>query len=157
MTSGSPLLGGNCYNITAFASAHRMLWHHQPAINVLKEIQHFSKPTHQKPSPFSYRTRGLTKVFDVAGLMKYWFPVSRMPKNDGKWPTVDDMVLKNQRLVVFTSKSAKEASEGISYGDGGMIAGSCPNNEESPALNATLRSLVLVNYFPDRCYPSLQA
>ncbi|KAF9675896.1 hypothetical protein SADUNF_Sadunf09G0081000 [Salix dunnii] len=44
--------------------------------------------------------RGLTKV-DAAGLMNYWFPVSRMPKNDGKWPTVDDMVQKNQRLVVF--------------------------------------------------------
>ena len=35
-------------------------------------------------------------------------------------------------------------------GDGGMIAGSCPNSEESPALNATLRSLVLAYYFPDR-------
>ena len=43
------------------------------------------------------------------------FPVSRMPKNGEDWPTVDDMVQKNQRLVVFTSKSAKEASEGIAY------------------------------------------
>ncbi|MCI84268.1 PI-PLC X domain-containing protein, partial [Trifolium medium] len=38
-----------------------------------------------------------------------------MPKNGGDWPTVDDMVQKNQRLVVFTSKAAKEASEGIAY------------------------------------------
>lgn len=58
---------------------------------------------------------GLTKVFNAAGLRKYWFPVSRMPKNGGDWPTVDDMIQKNQRLVVFTSKSSKEASEGIAY------------------------------------------
>lgn len=58
---------------------------------------------------------GLTKVFNASGLSKYWFPVSRMPKNGDDWPTVDDMVEKNQRLVVFTSKSAKEASEGIAY------------------------------------------
>lgn len=54
-------------------------------------------------------------MFDAAGLRKYWFPVSRMPKNGGDWPTVDDMIQKNQRLVVFTSKAAKEASEGIAY------------------------------------------
>lgn len=59
--------------------------------------------------------KGLTKVFDDAGLRKYWFPVSRMPKNGGNWPTVTDMIQKNQRLVVFTSKSSKEASEGIAY------------------------------------------
>ncbi|KAJ6985318.1 hypothetical protein NC653_023322 [Populus alba x Populus x berolinensis] len=99
--------GGNCYNIAAF----------QPAINVLKEINssisrsqpirnhhHFHRGLCYITSP-----RGLTKVFDASGLMKYWFPVSRMPKNGGKWPTVDDTVQKNQRLVVFTSKSAKEA------------------------------------------------
>jgi hypothetical protein len=92
----------------------------QPAINVLKEIQAFLEAN---PSEIitifieDYVTspRGLTKVFDAAGLRKYWYPVSRMPKNGGKWPTVDDMVQKNQRLVVFTSKSAKEASEGIAY------------------------------------------
>lgn len=59
--------------------------------------------------------KGLTKVFDDAGLRKYWFPVSQMPKNGGNWPTVSDMIQKNQRLVVFTSKSSKEASEGIAY------------------------------------------
>lgn len=58
---------------------------------------------------------GLTKVFDAAELRKYWFPVSSMPKNGESWPTVDDMIHENQRLVVFTSKSAKEASEGIAY------------------------------------------
>lgn len=50
-------------------------------------------------------------MFDAAGLMKYWFPVSRMPKNGGKWPTCDDMVQKNQRLVVFTSKSVRRPLE----------------------------------------------
>lgn len=58
---------------------------------------------------------GLTKIFQASGLSKYNFPVSRMPKNGSDWPTVDDMVKNNQRLVVFTSKSAKEASEGIAY------------------------------------------
>ncbi|KAJ7946066.1 PI-PLC X domain-containing protein [Quillaja saponaria] len=146
--------GGQCYNYTAF----------QPAINVLKEIQVFLEAN---PSEIvtiiieDYVTspKGLTKVFDAAGLRKYWFPVSRMPKNGGDWPIVDDMVQKNQRLVVFTSKAAKEASEGIAYewryvvenqyGNGGMIAGSCPNRAESPVLNTKSRSLVLVNFFRD--------
>ncbi|RDY05230.1 PI-PLC X domain-containing protein [Mucuna pruriens] len=152
--------GGQCYNYTAF----------QPAINVLKEIQVFLDAN---PSEIvtifieDYVTspKGLTKVFDAAGLRKYWFPVSRMPKNGGNWPTVDDMINKNQRLVVFTSKSSKEASEGIAYewrylvenqckmqftdGNGGMKAGSCPNRAESPSMNTTSRSLVLVNFFRD--------
>ncbi|XP_042506075.1 PI-PLC X domain-containing protein At5g67130-like [Macadamia integrifolia] len=146
--------GGNCYNYTAF----------QPAINVLKEIQAFLVAN---PSEIitifieDYVTspKGLTKVFDAAGLNKFWFPVSRMPKNGGDWPTVDDMVTRNQRLVVFTSKSAKEASEGIAYewnyvvenqyGNGGIIAGSCPNRAESSPMNRTTKSLVLQNYFPD--------
>ncbi|TKY59075.1 PI-PLC X domain-containing protein [Spatholobus suberectus] len=146
--------GGQCYNYTAF----------QPAINVLKEIQVFLDAN---PSEIvtifieDYVTspKGLTKVFDAAGLRKYWFPVSRMPKNGGNWPTVDDMVKKNQRLVVFTSKASKEASEGIAYewrylvenqyGNGGMKAGSCPNRAESPSMNTTSRSLVLVNFFRD--------
>ncbi|KAL4348702.1 hypothetical protein GQ457_17G011330 [Hibiscus cannabinus] len=137
----------------------------QPAVNVLTEVQAFLD---LNPSEIvtiiieDYVTspRGLTKVFDAAGLRKFWFPVSRMPKNGGNWPTVDDMVQKNQRLVVFTSKSAKEASEGIAhqwsymvenqYGNGGMIPGSCPNRGRSVAMNATSRSLVLFNYFPDR-------
>ncbi|OVA15654.1 Phospholipase C [Macleaya cordata] len=146
--------GGQCYNFTAF----------QPAINVLKEIQVFLEAN---PSEIvtiiieDYVTspQGLTNVFNAAGLRKYWFPVSRMPKNGGDWPTVDDMVQKNQRLVVFTSKSSKEASEGIAYewryvvenqyGNGGMKAGSCPNRAESSPMNTKTRSLVLQNYFPD--------
>lgn len=38
-------------------------------------------------------------------------------------------------------------SMGISDGDEGMKAGSCPNRAESPAMDTKSRSLVLVNYF----------
>ncbi|KAK4777588.1 hypothetical protein SAY87_017775 [Trapa incisa] len=146
--------GGRCYNYTAF----------QPAINVLKEVQVFLQANPSEIitiiiEDYVTSSRGLTKVFDAAGLRKFWFPVSRMPKNGGNWPTVDDMIQKNQRLLVFTSKSAKEAKEGIAYqwrymvenqyGDGGMKAGLCPNRGESPAMNTTTRSLVLVNFFRD--------
>ncbi|KAL2348386.1 hypothetical protein Fmac_002386 [Flemingia macrophylla] len=144
--------GGKCYNVTAF----------QPAINVLKDMRSFLDAN---PSEIitifieDYVTspKGLTKVFTASGLSKYMFPVSRMPKNGGDWPTVDDMVQKNQRLIVFSSKSSKEASEGIAYqwtytvenqyGDEGMKAGSCPSRAESPAMNTKSRSLVVVNYF----------
>ncbi|KAG5010784.1 hypothetical protein JHK87_019299 [Glycine soja] len=34
-------------------------------------------------------------------------------------------------------------------GNGGMKAGSCPNRAESPSMNTTSRSLVLVNFFRD--------
>lgn len=92
----------------------------QPAINVLKEIQTFLQSNPNEIitifiEDYVTSSKGLTKVFDAADLRKYWFPVSRMPKNGGDWPTVDDMIQKNQRLVVFTSKASKEASEGIAY------------------------------------------
>lgn len=87
---------------------------------VLKEIQVFLEANPSEIitimiEDYVSSPKGLTKVFDAAGLRKYWFPVSQMPKNGENWPTVDDMVQQNQRLVVFTSKSAKEASEGIAY------------------------------------------
>ncbi|XP_057488137.1 PI-PLC X domain-containing protein At5g67130-like [Actinidia eriantha] len=145
--------GGQCYNYTAF----------QPAIKVLREIQVFLEAN---PSEIitiiieDYVTspKGLTKVFDAADLRKFWFPVSQMPKNGENWPTINDMVRQNQRLVVFTSKSSKEAAEGIAYewrylvenqyGNGGLIAGSCPNRAESSPMSTKTRSLVLMNYFP---------
>ncbi|XP_060193816.1 PI-PLC X domain-containing protein At5g67130-like [Lycium barbarum] len=145
---------GKCYNVTAF----------QPAINSLKEIQGFLE---KNPSEVvtifieDYVTspKGLSKVFNASGLNKYWFPVSRMPKKGEDWPTVDDMVKQNQRLVVFTSKSSKEASEGIAYewryvvenqyGKGGMTVGSCPGRSESSVMSTSSISLVLENYFPD--------
>ncbi|KAJ4962645.1 hypothetical protein NE237_022584 [Protea cynaroides] len=144
---------GKCYNYTAF----------QPAINVLREIQAFLVTnTSEIVTIFieDYTAPGgLTKIFNDSGLKDFWFPVSRMPKNGGDWPTVDDMVKQNQRLLVFTSKPAKEAAEGIAYewnyvvenqyGNSGMIAGSCPNRAESSPMNTTTKSLVLQNYFPD--------
>ncbi|KAG8384581.1 hypothetical protein BUALT_Bualt04G0132800 [Buddleja alternifolia] len=100
---------------------------------------------------------GLSKVFREAGLMNYWYPISQMPRNGQNWPLVQDMVVRNFRLLVFTSMESKEKSEGIAYqwnyvvenqyGNDGMIARSCVNREESSALNNKSKSLVLVNYF----------
>ena len=92
----------------------------EPAINALKEIEAFlaANPSEIVTifiEDYVKAPKGLTKVFTAAGLMNYWFPVSKMPKNGEDWPTVADMVAKNERLVVFTSKSYKEASEGIAY------------------------------------------
>ncbi|KAL6546108.1 hypothetical protein OROGR_009982 [Orobanche gracilis] len=146
--------GGNCLNYTSF----------QPAINVLKEVQQFLElnPTEIVTiiiEDYVTSPKGLTNVFNASGLMKFWFPINRMPKNGGEWPAVDDMVRRNQRLVVFTSKTSKESSEGIAYqwkylvenqyGNSGMVAGSCPNRAESLPMNTTSTSLVLMNYFRD--------
>ena len=68
---------------------------------------------------------GLTKVFAEAGLMKYWFPVSKMPKNGEDWPLVSDMVANNQRLLVFTSNKSKQESEGIAYQWSYMVENKC--------------------------------
>ncbi|KAM0946272.1 putative PLC-like phosphodiesterase, TIM beta/alpha-barrel domain superfamily [Dioscorea sansibarensis] len=144
--------GGKCYNFTAF----------QPAINVLKEIQSFLDANPSEVitifiEDYVKSPHGLSKVFNASGLTKYWFPVSQMPKNGGDWPLLSDMISKNQRLLVFTSKSTKEGSEGIAYewnyvvenqyGDDGMKPGLCPNRAESTPMNTTSRSLVLMNYF----------
>ncbi|KAJ3700400.1 hypothetical protein LUZ61_004105 [Rhynchospora tenuis] len=146
--------GGNCYNYTAFV----------PALGVLKEINVFLEANPSEVitifiEDYVTSPMGLPKVFNESGLMKYWFPVSRMPKNGGDWPLLSDMIKSNQRLLVFTSKSWKENQEGIAYewtyvvenqyGKGGMNAGLCPNRAESAPMSTTSRSLVLVNYFPD--------
>ncbi|KAL1202852.1 PI-PLC X domain-containing protein [Cardamine amara subsp. amara] len=146
--------GGNCFNYTAF----------QPAVNILKEFQVFLEKNNDAVvtlilEDYVKSPQGLTKVFDAAGLRKFMFPVSRMPKNGEDWPTLDDMVRQNQRMLVFTSSPHKEASEGIAflwryvvenqYGNGGMKAGVCANRPESTAMGDKSRSLVIVNYFPD--------
>ncbi|KAJ8436029.1 hypothetical protein Cgig2_007687 [Carnegiea gigantea] len=143
---------GKCHDYTAF----------EPAIDTLKEIEAFmsSNPGEIVTlilEDYVEAPKGLTKVFTDAGLMKYWFPVSRMPKHGEDWPLVSDMVAKNQRLLVFTSSKSKEVSEGIAYqwnymvenqyGDRGMKPGQCTNRAESAPLNDTTKSLVLVNYF----------
>ncbi|RLM85544.1 PI-PLC X domain-containing protein [Panicum miliaceum] len=47
--------------------------------------------------------RGLPKLFLDAGLARYRFPVSRMPRRGGDWLRVHDMVARGHRLLVFTS------------------------------------------------------
>ncbi|RAL41326.1 hypothetical protein DM860_010120 [Cuscuta australis] len=145
--------GGKCQNYTAF----------QPAINVLKEVRVFLEANPSEIvtiiiEDYVASKNGISTVFNAAGLGKFLFPVSLMPKNGGEWPIIDDMIQRNQRLVVFTSKSEKEFSEGIAYtwtylvenkyGDDGMVNESCTNRAESPSLNTLSRSLVLMNYFP---------
>ncbi|MCD7453184.1 hypothetical protein HAX54_019927 [Datura stramonium] len=144
---------GQCYNFTAF----------EPAINTLKEVEAFlsANPTEIVTiiiEDYVHSPKGLTRVFADAGLDKYWFPVSKMPKKGDDWPTVNDMVKKNYRLLVFTSDSSKEAAEGIAYqwrymvenepGDPGVVPGSCSSRKESKPLNSRSASLFLMNYFP---------
>lgn len=146
--------GGICYNFTAF----------EPAINTLAEVEVFlsANPTEIITifiEDYVKSPNGLTKLFTAAGLKKYWFPVSSMPKNGQDWPTITNMVANNYRLLVFTSNSTKEASEGIAYnwryvnenqyGNGGMKPGQCPKRGESAPMNAKSRSLVLMNFFRD--------
>ncbi|XP_026382368.1 PI-PLC X domain-containing protein At5g67130-like isoform X2 [Papaver somniferum] len=143
---------GKCHHITAF----------EPALDTLKEIEAFlaANPSEIVTlilEDYVKTPNGLTNVFTAAGLMKYWFPVSKMPRNGNDWPLVSDMVANNQRLVVFTSRKSKQQSEGIAYqwdymvenqyGQGGMKEGECPNRGESSPLNDKTKSLVLVNYF----------
>lgn len=68
---------------------------------------------------------GLIKVFSDSGLMRYWFPVSNMPKNGQDWPLVKDMVGNDHRLIVFTSKKHKQESEGIAYQWNYMVENQC--------------------------------
>ncbi|KAG7614511.1 PLC-like phosphodiesterase TIM beta/alpha-barrel domain superfamily [Arabidopsis suecica] len=146
-------LRGQCFNFTAF----------QPAINILREVEAFLS---QNPTEivtiiiedYVHRPKGLSTLFANAGLDKYWFPVSKMPRKGEDWPTVTDMVQENHRLLVFTSVAAKEDEEGVAYqwrymvenesGDPGVKRGSCPNRKESQPLNSKSSSLFLMNYFP---------
>ncbi|KAK7394389.1 hypothetical protein VNO78_14916 [Psophocarpus tetragonolobus] len=143
---------GQCHDFTAF----------EPAIDTFKEIEAFlsANPTEIVTiilEDYVHAPNGLTNAFTKAGLMKYWFPLTSMPRNGQDWPLVSDMVAKNQRLLVFTSIASKEQSEGIAYqwnfmvenqyGDGGRKTGSCPNRAESSPLNDKSKSLILVNYF----------
>ncbi|TXG56653.1 hypothetical protein EZV62_017966 [Acer yangbiense] len=141
-----------CFDFTAF----------EPARDTFKEIQEFLSANPSEIvtlvlEDYVETPNGLTKVFNETGLMKYWFPVSKMPKNGEDWPLVKDMVANNQRLVVFTSIKSKQDSEGIAYqwnfmvenqyGYDGMRHGKCSNRAESAPLNDRTKSLVFVNHF----------
>ncbi|KAK0605922.1 hypothetical protein LWI29_032238 [Acer saccharum] len=144
---------GQCFNFTAF----------QPAINTLREVEAFlsENPTEIVTiiiEDYVHTPKGLAKLFTNAGLDKYWFPVSKMPKKGEDWPTVNEMVQNNYRFLAFTSIASKESEEGIAYqwkymvenesGDPGVKQGSCPNRKESQKLNSRKASLFLQNYFP---------
>lgn len=146
------LCRGPCTKYTTF----------QPALNVLKEVRVFlvTHPTEIITIFIDDHVtsgNGVNKVFDKARLRKFWFPVSKMPKNGSDWPTVKTMIRKNYRLIVFTSNASREASEGIAYewnyvvesqfGNVGIKGGSCQNRPESLPMNNATKSLVLMNYF----------
>ena len=102
----------------------------QPAVNVLREIQVFLENNKDEVvtviiEDYVKSPKGLTRVFDTAGLRKFMFPVTRMPKNGGDWPKLDDMIRQNQRLLVFTSDRSKEATEGIAYQWKFMVENQC--------------------------------
>ncbi|XP_049935156.1 PI-PLC X domain-containing protein At5g67130-like [Nymphaea colorata] len=145
--------GGHCHNFTAY----------QRAIDVLIEIRDFMRSNPEEIitlfiEDYVKVPQGLSRLFFEAGLNEFWFPVTRMPKYGvGDWPTVSNMIKRNQRLVVFTSKMNKEDSEGIAYqwtyvvenqyGDEGMRKGVCHNRQESYPMMVSL-SLILMNHFP---------
>ncbi|XP_057771187.1 PI-PLC X domain-containing protein At5g67130-like [Salvia miltiorrhiza] len=144
--------GGTCRDFTAF----------EPAIETLKEIEAFLRANPSEIvtiilEDYVETPKGLSNVLRAAGLMKYLLPLSKMPKNGRDWPLVRDMVARNQRLLVFTSKQSKEKTEGIAYqwnymvenkyGDEGMMPKSCANRGESSALNDKSKSLILMNHF----------
>ncbi|KAK3003541.1 hypothetical protein RJ639_019550 [Escallonia herrerae] len=113
-------LRGQCFNFTTF----------QPAINTLREVKAFLS---ENPSEivtiiiedYVHTPKGLTRLFTDAGLDKYWFPVSKMPKKGEDWPTVTTMAKENHRLLVFTSDSSKEPVEGIAYQWRYMVENEC--------------------------------
>ncbi|RRT54431.1 hypothetical protein B296_00035205 [Ensete ventricosum] len=147
---------GNCFNFTAFVSCRcsrikpffvhslyslEMIHGQQPALDVLKEIQLFLEANPSEVitifvEDYVTSPKGLTKVFNASGLMKYWFPVERMPKNGGDWPLLSDMISRNERLLVFTSKAAKEASEGIAY-EWRYLTNRCVPPNLIPQVNAS--------------------
>lgn len=111
----------------------------QPAINTLREVEAFLS---QNPTEivtiiiedYVHRPKGLSTLFANAGLDKYWFPVSKMPKKGEDWPTVTDMVQENHRLLVFTSVAAKEDEEGVAYQWRYMVENECEYSQKSSNL-----------------------
>lgn len=110
------------FQLIVYEAASKIYWIccQQPAINTLKEVEAFltANPTEIVTiiiEDYVHTPKGLTNVFTNAGLVKYWFPVTKMPKKGEDWPTVTQMVQENHRLIVFTSDASKEAKEGIAY------------------------------------------
>lgn len=73
-----------------------------------------------------------------------------MPKNGSDWPLLSDMISKNQRLLVFTSKKSKEASEGIAYEWNYVVENQCKKRSNLTCL-AFFSSEVLLSMFNFQC------
>lgn len=119
-----------------------------PATNVLTEVRVFLEANPSEIitviiEDYVRSPNGLTRAFNASGLMRFWFPVSRMPRNGQDWPTVDDMVQNNQRLVVFTSRASKESSERIAYQWRYMVENQC---EPSQNKLRYISSSLLISY-----------
>lgn len=131
-----------------------MFPYQQPAINTLREVEAFltQNPTEIVTiiiEDYVHRPKGLSTLFANAGLDKYWFPVSKMPKRGEDWPTVTDMVQENHRLLVFTSVAAKEDEEGVAYQWRYIVENEC---EYHHSLNKVyifdLNNLYFLAYYP---------
>lgn len=85
---------------------------------------------------------GLGRVFDASGLRNFMFPVTSMPKNGEDWPTIDEMITKNQRMLVFTSNPQKEATEGFAFLWKYMVENQC----ESISIQFFLETLYFLIY-----------
>lgn len=105
----------------------------EPAIETLKEVETFLRANPSEIvtiilEDYVQTPNGLSNLLKAAGLTKYLFPSTKMPKNGGDWPLVKDMIAQNQRLLVFTSKKSKEKSEGIAYQWNYMVENKCTIN-----------------------------
>nr|CAB3486269.1 unnamed protein product [Digitaria exilis] len=144
--------GGRCLPFTAYA----------PAIAVLRDLEAFLAANPDEVVTVfleDYAAPGsLSNVFNAAGLSRYWFPVDRMPTRPGQeWPLLQDMIARNHRLLVFTSRRGKQGTEGLAYlwdyvvenqyGSEGLVDGRCPRRAESKPMDSPAQSLVLMNFF----------
>ncbi|KAI7995414.1 PI-PLC X domain-containing protein [Camellia lanceoleosa] len=131
---------------------------HGPALGLFNEVEAFLTSNSYEIVTLILEDRvdaeknTLGKAFDASGLTKYLFPLSKMPLYGEDWPLVKDMVIANQRLVVFSSSKSKQESEGIAYQWNFMVEykfgsdGMHTNHGWSLKLNNTSKSLVLFNY-----------
>ncbi|KAK7827020.1 pi-plc x domain-containing protein [Quercus suber] len=136
-------INGKCFNFTAFVSANL------PLTSSRDPSVFGGKPSEIVTifiEDYVTSTQGLTKIFNASGLSNYWFPVSRMPKNGGDWPTVDDMVQKNQRLVYSLQNHPRRPLRALLI-SGDMLLKISSNESQSCADN----SAPLIN-MTETCY-----
>ncbi|CAN6236748.1 unnamed protein product [Urochloa humidicola] len=144
---------GTCLAFTAYV----------PALHVLGEVEAFLAANPDEVVTIfleDYTAPGsLADLFHAAGLTKYRFPIHNMPSssNNGNssWPLLRDMIASNHRLLVFTSKQGKQATDGLAYqwdyvlenqyGSQGLVG--CPRRAESRPMDSPAQSLLLMNFF----------